>query len=96
MADLENVLHTFLWRGLFIGFEISLVKSLCMKPGLKLSVLFIAVLFSTVSVHAQPPVTDCEYKKGVRDYLPRIGCAADFSYLKGKSLTEKFLARWHR
>lgn len=61
-----------------------------MKPGLKLSVLLIAVLFSTVSVHAQPPVTDCEYKKGVRDYLPRIGCAADFSYLKGKSLTEKF------
>ncbi|MEO7983977.1 MAG: PEP/pyruvate-binding domain-containing protein [Bacteroidota bacterium] len=38
---------------------------------------------------AQPP-PGCEYKGGTADYISRIGCVADFNYIKGRPLTEKF------
>jgi hypothetical protein len=38
---------------------------------------------------AQPP-KDCEYKGAGADYISRIGCIADFNYIKGRPLTEKF------
>jgi hypothetical protein len=36
------------------------------------------------------PQTGCEYKGGGADYISRIGCMADFNYIKGRPLTEKF------
>lgn len=36
------------------------------------------------------PAPGCEYAGGGADYLTRIGCQADFNYVKGKPLTEKF------
>ncbi|MBL7730006.1 MAG: hypothetical protein JNM88_02420, partial [Chitinophagaceae bacterium] len=61
-----------------------------MKIRLKNILLFIALLLAMVTVNAQPQPAECQYKKGVRDYLDRIGCPGDYNYLKGKSLTEKF------
>lgn len=36
------------------------------------------------------PAPGCEYTGGGADYLSRIGCPADFNYVKGKPLSEKF------
>ncbi len=36
------------------------------------------------------PQPGCEYKGGGANYVSRIGCLADFNYIKGRPLTEKF------
>lgn len=56
---------------------------------LKLLVSFFAFIYSAGSLLSQP-AAECQYKKGVRDFLPRMDCPGDYNYLKGKSLTEKF------
>jgi pyruvate, water dikinase len=61
-----------------------------MELKLKYLVLFFAFALLSAMGQSQPPATDCQYKKGVRDYLSRIDCPTDYNYLKGKSLTEKF------
>ena len=61
-----------------------------MEIRLKLPVLFFVFLLFIENGHAQTPAAGCQYKKGVKEYLPRIDCPTDFNYLKGKSLTEKF------
>ena len=55
----------------------------------KVTALLLAGLLAAVMGFAQAQA-DCQYKQGVKDYLERIGCPADYQYLKGKSLTEKF------
>lgn len=61
-----------------------------MKLKLKDTVLFFAFLLAAAAGRSQPQGAECQYKKGVKDYLDRIGCPGDYNYLKGKSLTEKF------
>lgn len=61
-----------------------------MEYRLKTVVFFFALQLLSVTGQSQIVTTDCQYKKGVRDYLPRIDCPGDYNYLKGKSLTEKF------
>ena len=61
-----------------------------MKLKLKDTVLLFAFLLAAAAGRSQPQGAECQYKKGVKDYLDRIGCPGDYNYLKGKSLTEKF------
>lgn len=57
---------------------------------LNLPAFCFALLLFTGTGYAQPQTTDCQYKKGVKDFLTRINCAKDYNYLQGKSLTDKF------
>ena len=60
-------------------------KLLIMKSTLLYSFIFLLL----ASCKAQPPKA-CEYKGADVDYISRIGCPADFNYIKGRPLTEKF------
>ncbi len=51
--------------------------------------LLVLLLFVNGLACTQPD-PGCDYKGGGADYLLRIGCAADFRYIKGRPLTEKF------
>lgn len=48
---------------------------------------FVVCLLVGCKAQADP---GCEYKGGGADYLSRISCLADFNYIKGRPLTEKF------
>jgi len=61
-----------------------------MEFKLKRQVILFLFLCVMVMSHSQTPSAECQYKKGVKDFLPRIDCPGDYNYLKGKSLTEKF------
>ncbi len=52
-----------------------------------ISIYIILCLLTGCRAQSNP---GCEYKGGGADYLSRIGCLADFNYIKGKPLTEKF------
>lgn len=53
------------------------------------SAIFIILFFHLVIISRAQNVR-CEYKGGEADYLNKISCQADFDYLKGKPLSEKF------
>jgi hypothetical protein len=53
--------------------------------------LFLCVMAMS---HSQTPAAECQYKKGVKDFLPRIDCRA-IQLPERKILTEN-LARWHQ
>jgi pyruvate, water dikinase len=53
-----------------------------------LAISFLLLLIT--GCKAQPDNAGCEYKKGAKDYLSKIGCEKDFNHIKGKPLTEKF------
>ena len=58
---------------------------------MKSTLLYSFVFLLLISCKGQPPsATVCEYKGHAVDFIPRIGCPADFNYIKGRPLTEKF------
>jgi pyruvate,water dikinase len=61
-----------------------------MESRFKKLVFFYAFVLLTGTAKSQLPGFDCQYKNGVKDFLSRIDCPTDYSYLKGRSLTEKF------
>ncbi|HEV7780868.1 MAG TPA: PEP/pyruvate-binding domain-containing protein [Chitinophagaceae bacterium] len=56
---------------------------------MRLLLLYTFIFCLLTGCKAQPD-KGCEYKGGGADYLSRIGCIADFNYIKGRPLTEKF------
>jgi pyruvate, water dikinase len=53
-------------------------------------VLICSFAFCLLAGCKAQPQPDCEYKGGGADYISRVGCIADFNYIKGRPLTEKF------
>ncbi|MDZ4795642.1 MAG: PEP/pyruvate-binding domain-containing protein [Bacteroidota bacterium] len=54
------------------------------------NLLLYAFVFCQLTGCKAQPQRGCEYKGGEADYLSRITCVADFNYIKGRPLTEKF------
>lgn len=54
------------------------------------SILLYSFVFLLLASCKAQPSKDCEYKGADLDYVSRIGCPADFNYIKGRPLTEKF------
>ena len=54
------------------------------------SILLYSFVFLVISSCKAQPQPACEYKGGDIDYISRINCPADFNYIKGRPLTEKF------
>jgi pyruvate,water dikinase len=94
VRDCENKFGPLLRKGVFCVqvagcYEITLCKASTTKDRMKKLITFYIALCLLAGCNAQPQ-PGCEYKSGGADYLSRIGCPADFNYIKGKPLTEKF------
>ncbi len=73
-----------------VHYEISLTKASFTQNYRMRSLLLYTFLFCLLSGCKAQSDKGCEYKGGSADYISRIGCAADFNYIKGRPLTEKF------
>lgn len=54
------------------------------------NLLAYTLIFCLLTSCKAQPDQSCEYTVGGANYLSRIGCPADFNYIKGRPLTEKF------